>query len=112
MATCTQAQLAEKVLIHLGVKAQGQNPSADDLDLVSSVIDSVADGLRPSGAVYFDLDAIPEWAQWPLVEMVGARVAPSFGRARPEAEFNRARADFLGSSNTAAVLTPAKGRFF
>ena len=112
MATWTEATLAEKVLSYLGAKAQGQNPSADDLDLVTAAIDSLVDGLRPTGAVTFALTAIPEWAQLPLVEIVASRVGPNFGRPRdPELE-KKARAELIGGSNGAPSLDPAKARYF
>jgi len=100
------------VLSYLGAKAQGQNPSADDTDLVAGVIDSVVDGLKPTGSVFFALSAIPEWAQVPLTEMVAVKVGPHFGRPQQERVFNNARADFVGAANNAEQKRPAKGKFY
>ena len=112
MAIWTEADLATKVLSYLGVKAQGQDPSADDLDLVTSAIDSIVDGVRPTGAITFALSAIPEWAQWPLVEMVASRVGPVFGRPQAPGLETKARMELIGNSNNAPALNPAKARYY
>lgn len=112
MATMSSAELAEQVLSFLGVKAQGQNPSADDLDLVTKTLDSVVDGLRPTATVTFALTAIPEWAQIPLKEMVAHKVAPHFGRQQNLNQWREAMADFIGGASTAEPSRPAKGRYF
>jgi hypothetical protein len=112
MATLTQAQLASQVLTYLGVKAQGQNPSAEDLDLVSRVIDAVIDDLRPTGAVYFETSAVPEWAQWHLTELVAFKAGPAFGRAVPPSVARDARASIIGGAHTAEQQAPPEGRFY
>lgn len=112
MATWTKNDLAENIVSFLGVKAQGQSVSAADNALVGSHIESVVDGLRPTGAVYFELATIPEWAWIPLTEMVAVKVGPHFGRPQSVGLWREARADFIGGANTARPMTPAKGPYY
>lgn len=112
MATWTEEELATKILSYLGAKAQGQDPTADDLDLVTAAIDSVVDGVRLTGAITFGLDAIPEWAQWPLIKMVAFEVGPMFGRPQSPDIYRMARMDLIANANGAPALDPAAARYY
>lgn len=83
MATWTKSELAENALIYLGVKAAGQSVSADDDALVQKIIDSVYAQGRTFGILPFQLDEIPEWAQWPLAKWVAVESGPAFGKLLP-----------------------------
>jgi len=83
VATWAKTDLAEKALIYLGVKAAGQSVSADDDALVQTVIDSVYAQARTYGIAPFQLSAIPEWAQWPLMKWVAVESGPAFGKMLP-----------------------------
>ena len=112
MATQTRSDIITLIASNIGVKAQGQNVSADDAELIGKAFDSCLDDLRPTGAVVFATTAVPEWAQWPLVDMVSFMIGPSFGRPQPEASYNRARAKFVGGAHTARAKKPAKGKYY
>ena len=79
MADWAKTTLIRKVLIHLRVLAAGQSSRAEDSALVSDLIDSKHDELQGRGMAPFTTDAIPTWAQEPLVAIVGFAAAPKFG---------------------------------
>jgi hypothetical protein len=79
VADLTKAQLRNRVLQHLGVLAAGQDPSAEDADLVDEAIDAAHDRLNKYGLTPFATSAIPSWAQTPLRDYVAGDVARSFG---------------------------------
>lgn len=79
MATLTKSAMADRVLEHLGIKAQGQSSSSEDNDRVQEALDSAHDELRFHNMAPFELSAVPEWAQPALRDYVAADVAPLFG---------------------------------
>jgi hypothetical protein len=79
MADLTKAQLASRILEHLGVKAAGQSASATDSAFVEEAIDAAHERLRKFGLAPFAISAIPPWAQIPLRDYVSGDVAQSFG---------------------------------
>ena len=81
MATLTQAELRNRILEHLGVKAAGQSASAEDSGLVDEALESSHSILRKFGLCPFALTAIPDWAQPGLRDYVAADVSPAFGKA-------------------------------
>ena len=96
MADLTKAQLAARVLEHLGVKAASESAVAVDQALVEEAIDSSHDELRKLGLVPFATSAIPTWAQNGLRDYVETEVKPAFGfpmsKAVKEQEQNKAKA--------------------
>ena len=112
MATATRSDIITLAASNIGVKASGQNLSADDSDLIGKAFDSLLDDLRPTGAVIFSEDSVPEWAQWHLVDMLSFMIGPAFGRPQPESRYNRARAMFVGGAHTARPMRPARGPYF
>ena len=79
MADLTKAQLAARVLEHLGVKSAQNAAAASDDAFVQEAIDAAHDRLRPFGLVPFATSAIPTWAQTPLRDYVAIDVAQAFG---------------------------------
>ena len=112
MPTATRSDIITLAASNIGVKAQGQNLSADDADLIGKAFDSLIDDLRPTGAVFFDTSAVPEWAQWHLVDMLSFMIGPSFGRPMLESSYNRARSLFISGAHTSQQKRPARGPYF
>lgn len=81
MATKTQAEIAALVLEALGVKAAGQNASAEDTTAASDAVAAAHARLRYEGKAPFALTAVPEWAWIPLRDFVGRDLANTFGIA-------------------------------
>lgn len=86
MANLTKAQLADRVLEKLRVKAAGQSARAEDKSLAEQAIDSAHAELRKRGLVPFATSAIPEWAQRPLIAWVAAEISEEFGKQMGEAD--------------------------
>ena len=79
MADLTKAQLAARVLEHLGVKAATQSANSADTVFVEEAIDAAHDRLRKFGLMPFATSAIPSWAQTQLRDYVAGDVAQAFG---------------------------------
>lgn len=79
MADWTKAELANKVLERLNIKAKNQGADTSDLDLVTDAIDGVHDQLAKLRLVPFETSAIPTWAQIPMVKIMAGVCAPDFG---------------------------------
>ena len=79
MANLTKAQLAARVLEHLGVKSAADSVEASDDAFVQEAIDAAHDRLRRFGLVPFATSAIPTWAQIQLRDYVAGDVAQAFG---------------------------------
>lgn len=79
MAELTKADLSARVLEHLGVKSAANAANGHDDEFVQEAIDGAYAELRKFGAVPFDVDEIPEWAQVPLRDYVAGDVAQGFG---------------------------------
>lgn len=79
MADKTRAQMIDHVLKRLGVIGAGQSASAEDTDLVGSVLDTVHSQYRKRGLANFAISAFPDWAQEPFAKLVAAEAAPHFG---------------------------------
>lgn len=107
MANLTKAELAARVLQHLGLLGAGQSASAEDDGLVQEAIDAVHAELRKEGLVPFATSAIPEWAQAPLRDFVAAEVGPAFGMVTlPEKEARQATARRRLATQVAAMRHP------
>ncbi len=80
MATWTGAELRNATLRYLGILGSGQQPAAEDADLVDKAWTSLYKQLRRKGlAPWPSSDEIPEEAQQPLKKYLGSEVAPEFG---------------------------------
>lgn len=79
MADLTKAQLAARVLEHLGVKSAAVSARAEDSAFVEEAIDAAHSRLRKYGLVPFATSAIPDWAQIQLRDYVAGDVAQAFG---------------------------------
>lgn len=79
MADLTKAELRNRILEHIGVKAAGQTVNADDADFVDEAIDAAHDRLNKFGLVPFATSAIPTWAQTPLRDYVAGDIGGAFG---------------------------------
>lgn len=74
----TRAEMAARVLEHLGVKAAGQTASAEDNLAATEAIDSAHSRLETEERANFDLDAIPEWAWTPFRDYVARDLVDLF----------------------------------
>jgi len=81
MATWNATELAEGVLIQLGVLAAGQSATAEDTKVVTDSWNSIHPQLRRFGLAPFALAVIPEEFQEPLVKYVAGQVSAKFGLA-------------------------------
>lgn len=77
--TYTQAQLRDRVLQELGVLALGETATAEDAELVESVICAVHEMLRKEFFVDWSLDEIPSNVIEPLMGLNAARLAGRYG---------------------------------
>lgn len=117
MADIAKAALRNRVLEHLGVKAAGQDATAEDAALVDEAIDAAHDRLRKFGLVPFATSAIPSWAQIPLRDYVAGDVAQAFGMGDArlgEFKSGQRAGEFELSRQVAGVRhpVPATVRFF
>jgi hypothetical protein len=79
MATLTRAQVVDRALEAIGVKAAGQSSLTVDSDRAGESFDTVYYMLRKEGLAPFAISAVPEWAQSALIHMTAADIAPSYG---------------------------------
>lgn len=79
MATWNATELAEGVLIQLGVLAAGQTASAEDTKVVTDTWASIHPQLLRFGLAPFASTAIPVEFQEPLVKYVSGQVSAKFG---------------------------------
>lgn len=84
MADWTKAQLANRVLRHLGIIGPRDSANASDQADVEEAIDAAHDRLRKYGVVPFATSAIPTWAQIPLRDYVAGDMAQEFGKTGQE----------------------------
>ena len=77
--TYTQAQLRDRVLQELGVLPAGETATAEDAELVESVICAVHSMLRKEMFVDWTLEAIPQEVIEPLMAINAARLAGRYG---------------------------------
>lgn len=97
MATWTKSDLADRVLEYIGVKPAGQPAFAEHSILVQGAFDSVYDRGKDSGTSPYNPEAIPEWAQWPLVRYLAFEVGPRFGKMYPVEMRNDAKQEMAAS---------------
>jgi hypothetical protein len=79
MTTYTLAQLRNRVLQELGVLSGTETATAEDADLVDTVIADIHDMLDREVYLTWVSSAIPSTVMEPLVLIVAARVAGRFG---------------------------------
>lgn len=79
MATWNATELAEGVLIQLGIVGAGQTPSAEDTKVVTDAWNSLYPQLQRFGLAQFASTAIDEEFQEPLVKWVAGQVYTKFG---------------------------------
>lgn len=77
--TKTKAEIAGRVLEKLGVKAQGQNASAQDQILAEEAVASVHAKLTDQRRIEFDVELVPDWAWTPLIYLVARDLVDDFG---------------------------------
>ncbi len=75
----TIAEIADRTLEHLGIKAAGQNASAEDVLRVKEIVTSVLSKLRYENMAPFDVTAIPEYAQLAIRDISAAECANLYG---------------------------------
>ncbi len=84
--TKTTQQLATRVLERLKVIAAGDTPDATDAQSVKSMYAGTFEELKVSDIPYWDTEAIPDEAFEALADFVAGRIAPDFGKERPDLE--------------------------
>ena len=80
MANRTTTQLARNVLLHLGVVAAEDQPSAADLQFVTDRYTDIHAELTGDGMAYWPVSAIPANVFEPLTQLVALSVSGPFGK--------------------------------
>ena len=75
----TNAELAKRILVKMGVLDPIENPDAKDSDAIVEIMTSVYDGLKELGHAPFVLTSIPNHYLNPFVVYVAWHAAPDFG---------------------------------
>jgi hypothetical protein len=89
----TRSDLVTRALQILGAVATGQNPAAEDTQLVDDQVDSIVEEMASKGIYSFDPDAIPLEAFQALAVVLADAVAADFGQSGGQ------RAPDAGGSN-------------
>lgn len=79
MATLTRAEITDRALEAVGVKAIGQSALAEDGNRGLEAFDAVYNRLRKEGLAPFVNSAVPEWAQTQLINLIAHELIPAFG---------------------------------
>jgi hypothetical protein len=74
-----KTDMVKLVLETLGVKAAGQNASAEDTAQATTHLDSLYERLVGDRLAVFELTDIPSWAVSPLATMVAYELCPIYG---------------------------------
>lgn len=75
MATWTKAQTASRALEAARILAAGEAASAEDQARAEEIVQSVYEMLRDRGYAPFSVEAIPEWAQLQLRDIVAYKMS-------------------------------------
>lgn len=81
MATLTRAQMGDRILENLGLKAAGQSARAEDATTALEAFDGVYQRLRRTGQAPFPTSAVPEYAQRPLIAIASYELKDHYGIA-------------------------------
>lgn len=106
MADLTKAQLAARILEHLGVKSATDGADASDQELAEEAIDSAHERLRKYGLAPFATSAIPPWAQVALRDYVAGDIAQTFGKDDPKWKQGQAMAERELAKQTSGSKPP------
>lgn len=79
MADLTRAEVADRALEAIGVKAAGQDSSAEDANRAMESFDTVHARLRKEGLAPFATSAVPDWAQSSLIHLTALDLSAAFG---------------------------------
>lgn len=79
MATLTRANIIDRALEALGVKAAGETAATNDTTRVGEAFDTIYDQIHKESLAPFATSAVPEWAQSALIHMTALESAASFG---------------------------------
>jgi len=71
-------ELRDNILLHLGVLAAGQPPSAQDAKDVIAAINRQHEGLVRKGLADWPVDDVPEWAADEVRDIVAASLTSTF----------------------------------
>jgi hypothetical protein len=95
-ATKTRDQIIDRALRKLTVIGTGQSPDAEEAATIDDALDGIFGDLAAREVVEVaDDDAIPsEWFE-DLAEIVAQTCAKDFGRAKDQAEIDRAEASLI-----------------
>jgi len=77
--TKNRSQMITLILRRLGAVGQGQTESADDVDLVGTLLDGAMAELRARNAIDFSVSAVPDWAWAAMRDYVAADLVGDFG---------------------------------
>lgn len=84
--TKTTQQLAERVLKRIGWLASGETATAEDALSVKEYYSGSFAELAVEGLVYWDEADIPDEAFEALADLIAGRIAPDFGKSKPDLE--------------------------
>lgn len=117
MANVTRAELIDRVLEVLGVKAAEQAANASDAKAVGEVVDSLHARLRGEDLVPFETTAIPEWAQIPFRDLVAYEAHSLFGITGAQQQTiaqlaRRGREEMVKARLGGRLPLPSQGYFY
>lgn len=89
MATMAAREIVELTLRRLRVLSAGETASGDDYRdaeiMLAAMFSELVD--KEGWPITFALDAVPEWAQLPLAQMLAFEIAPEYGIAVPRTQW-------------------------
>ncbi len=91
MSTRTEAQLAKNVLLHLGILAAEETPSAADSSYVIGRYEDALAELTEDNLAYWAADAIPQVIMEPLTQLIALMVSKPFGIMVSPADMEQGR---------------------
>jgi hypothetical protein len=75
----TDVQIADAALVEVGAIGANERPTAADRATALGAYQSLYDLMLGEGRIGFAIDAVPSWAQRPLVKLIARDIAINFG---------------------------------
>lgn len=108
----TKRDLANRLLVVLGVVGDGQTPDASDIEIAEQKLDVVHAQLLALRKLRWTWNNIPAYAEEPYVLMGQLFAAPSFSKP-PDTGAYQVGMSLLNAANTAPMTdTPTAGEYF
>lgn len=117
MANLTRDEVANRALEALGVKAAGQDSSAEDLNRAGESVDGIYNMLRKEQLAPFAVSAVPEWAQSALIHLSALDLVATFGTTASRLETirtlaSKGRSDLATQVASTRAPIPIRAEYF